>query len=470
MDQLVRTLLWTHQLEDVAKLRDQPRVLVANGMGTGKTTLAVERDLFLRKDGFSKGLPTIVVAPLATHLTWKETFDRETDLRTKVIDRKKRNVFLKTPADVFIMHYEALRLMPELQKFKTGHIIADECHRLKNRNAQQTKAARKLRTPCLTLMSGSPVTDRPQDIWQLLNLVDKKTYSSYWRFFYKFVDYTKNTVEKGGKLVEYIEVLGPADAWPETGLPAIQPFFVRRLQEDCIDIPPKLYNKLYVELTPTQKRIYEDMRLQMLSWIKNEFGEEEALPAPAVIAKLVRLQQITAGTPEFGPLDKKGNPTVKLVDPSSKVDAIMELLGDHDEHQFVIFSQFKGPLSLLKRRFESKHITYGSFTGDDNDRVRAAAKRGFIDGDRRILLSTISAGGVGVDGLQHACNNVIFIDRDWSPAINDQAEDRLHRAGQTKPVNVFDIIATGTIDFDKIRTVELKAGWVRTMLGDKDVV
>jgi SNF2 family DNA or RNA helicase len=145
----------------------------------------------------------------------------------------------------------------------------------------------------------------------------------------------------------------------------------------------------------------------------------------------------------------------------------MELLENNENEQFVIFSQFKGPLRILKQRFDSSSISYGSYTGDDHQRLREIAKREFIQGDRRCLLGTISAGGVGVDGLQHACCNVIFIDRDWSPATNSQAEARLRRGGQTRVVNVFDIMAKDTVDFDRMIRLEMKKAWLKTMLGDK---
>jgi SNF2 family DNA or RNA helicase len=475
MMQLARTPLWKHQIEDVAHLREQDKVLIANEMGTGKTLTAVERDLQLR-DLEYRG-PTLVVAPLSTHTTWLETFERESDLKVTTINRNDREGFLEVYAEVYIMHYEALRLMPWLRQFKFGHVIFDECHRLKTRTTKQTKAAKKLKPPYITMMSGSPVTDRPQDIWQILAILKPREYTSFWRFFEDYIDYKVKTIKKTDpltgktKIINYKEAVGPAEAWTTTGLPAIRHFFTRRLKVDVMpNLPPKMYSKVYVDLSAEQRRIYNEMRDDMLTWIMNSFGEEEALPAPAVIAMLQRLQMIALGTPEFGiPVTKKNGDVVtpiKLVEPSTKCDAVMEILEDNESEQFVIFSQFKGPLRILRGRFGDKGITYGSYTGDDNERFRERDKRLFISGDNRVLLGTISAGGVGVDGLQHASCNVIFMDRNWSPAINEQAEDRLHRGGQTRNVNITDIMARNTIDFDRMKQIDMKAGWVKKMLGD----
>lgn len=468
MTQLVRTPLWDFQREDVERLADEPRVLIGNEMGTGKTLTAVERDLRLREVDFSHQL-TLVVAPLNTHGSWAETFRRETGLKVKIINRKKREWFIGPKgeaADVYICHYEVLRLMPELRDFGWGHVIFDECHRLQNRKAKMTKSAKLIRTPYITAMSGSPVTTNPENIWSILNLLKPRTYTSYWAFYKRYVNYV--TVPPQG----YFKSIGPAQIWYDEGLPNLKKFFVRRLKKDVLkDLPPKVYGRIYVDLSPEQRKQYDDMKNKMIAWLETQDDTERPLPAPAVIAQLQRLQMFALGTAH---IDEKNK--VALRDPSTKVDAVIELLEDNPDEQFVIFTQFKGPLRILKRRFETHKkpdgrtpdpITYGSFTGDDHPRMRALHKREFIDGTRRVLLGTIASGGVGVDGLQHASSNVIFLDRAWSPAINEQAEDRLHRGGQRSVVNVIDVLARHTVDFQRLDRIEMKKAWIKKMLGDE---
>jgi SNF2 family DNA or RNA helicase len=472
--QLVPTPLWKHQQEVVTRFETEPRVLIGWDMGTGKTLAAVERDLRLRRDApqvvgtkdRKGGKPTLVVAPLNTHSTWSDTFKNNTGLRVRVIDRKARELFVKNnhnprlnigEADVYIMHYDVLRLMPELQGF-FGHGIFDECHKLKNRQTKQTKAAKHLDIPFLTDMSGTPVTDRPQDFWSVLNHLKPKTFRSYWKFFHRYVDYWKDPGPG------YYHVVGPAKAWSEEGLPSIRSFYSRVMKDDVLDLPPKTYSRIEVDLSPQQRKQYDQMKKDMLVWLENvhtKNGDEKPLPAAAVVAQLQRLQMFALGTAYLNDVGK-----VVLEDPSTKVDAVMEKLEDNPNEQFVIFSQFKGPLRILRERFGKGSITYGSFTGDDNPKIRERNKQRFIRGDHRVLLGTIGSGGVGVDGLQHACCTVIFLDRDWSPAVNSQAEDRLHRGGQTRTVQVIDIVARNTVDLGRLAKIELKAKWIREMLGD----
>jgi SNF2 family DNA or RNA helicase len=351
--------------------------------------------------------------------------------------------------------------MPELRGFFT-HGIFDECHRLGNRKTKQTRFAKLLQIPFLTDMSGSPATTNPENLWSILNHLKPRTYSSYWKFYERYINYIQIPP------ANYRKSLGPAQAWFDEGLPDIQDFYVRRLKSEVMAyLPPKLYGRIYVDLSDAQRRQYDDMKHKMIAWLDTQDGEKP-LPAPAVIAQLQRLQMFALGTATLNDAGK-----VILTDPSTKVDAVMELLEDNPDEQFVIFTQFKGPLRLLRRRLsehktggKSTPIPWGSFTGDDHPRMRALHKREFIDGTRRVLLGTIASGGVGVDGLQHASCNVIFLDRAWSPAINSQAEDRLHRGGQTRSVNIVDVLARDTVDFQRLDKIELKRKWLKEMLGD----
>ena len=399
---------------------------------------------------------TLVVAPLTTlESTWVYHFNELTDLKTFVVDPKERAAsfqdFVNLRGHVFMVHWEALRLMPELNSIQWLHIIADECHRMKNRKAQQTRALKTLSGMCRTAMSGTPVVNRPDELWSVLNWLYPTFYRSYWKFFNKYVDY--NTKQVHGRT--YREILGPRNP---TGLLAeIRPFYVRRRKKDVLkDLPDKYYTEIKVDLTPTQRKAYETMRKEMIAWVGNQ--QEELLAAPVVIAQLTRLQQFAVS---YADIDSDGR--VRLTEPSSKLDALMEILDD-TEDQVVVFSRFRQLVSLLARRLEDRSIPYSRITGDVPNAERAGVVQRFQRGESRVFIGTIGAGGVGIN--LHAASIVVFLDRDWSPALNLQAEDRLHRIGQKNAVQVIDIMARKTVDAGRHQKLEIKKSWIAQVLGD----
>lgn len=447
---------WDHQVEDFEKLKDQPHKLIGNGMGTGKTYLALLLDAYLRQVERNTDFKTLTIAPLNTHWDgWVKTINREMPhLRVSVIDPKNRSAFLAKDADVYLMHPEALRLMPELITFGFDHVIADECHKFKSRDRKQTKALKKIKVPYRTAMSGSPATDHPHDLWSILNWLKPNEYKSFWKFYKLAVEYEIIYPQ------QFHKVIGPSRWWTQVGLKEIEPWYVRRLIEDCMDIPEKLYDVRYVRLDGHHRRAYDQMNQEMIAWVGEH--ENEPIVAPALIAKLVRLQQLALAYLE---IDYE-NKTITMTDPSPKIDMAAEIILDNPDDQFVVFSQFKPPLRMLMRKLAAKSVIAVAFTGDESRAERQANKDAFTSKRARVLVSSIKAGGEGVDGLQHVCNNVIFLDRDWSPMINQQAEDRIRRGGQTKHTYVIDIMARNTVDAGRKQKIELKWSWIKAMLGD----
>ena len=236
--QLVNTTLWDHQTSAIERFTDEDQFLCGWEMGTGKTLFSIERDLRFR---LSHGIKqTLVVAPLATHDGWKRAWKSEApNLTVRSIDPKKRKFFYNEDAHVHIIHYEALRLMPELAGL-FEHGIFDECHRLKNRNSAQTVAAKRLGIDLLTDMSGSPVTDRPHDFWSILNHLKRSEFRSFWRFFHRMTISERPLVinPKNGKLepAKYWVTEGPSQRWIEEGLPSIAYFYDRVLARECLDL------------------------------------------------------------------------------------------------------------------------------------------------------------------------------------------------------------------------------------------
>ena len=450
------TDLFDFQQEDVEKLSGRPCRLIGSEMGTGKTYEGVALDDVA---GSSK---TLVIAPLSVLSVWDEHFKTLSSREGVVIDPKDRErsweLFKKSESGLFMVHWDVLRLMPELRATYWDHVIADEVHRAQNRKAQQTQSLKKIKASFKTGLSGTPFTNRPDQFWSVLNWLYPDEFSSYWRFYKQHVDFEIQYPQG------YHKIAGPKN---EAKLLAqISPFYTRHLKkEKCCahhpngvqpQLPAKYYTEHWVDLHPKQRRAYSDMERDMLAWV----GENEDTPlvASVVVAKLVRLAQFAVAYMEY--YDDRWH----LGEPSAKLDLVMDLILDNPEKQFVVFSQFKSAIKLLELRLRKKNVSYVILTGDTSQADRGHFVQRFQNGRAQVFAGTIQAGGVGI--TLHAASTAIFLDRTWSPAVNAQAEDRLHRIGQKDAVQIIDVMAKNTVDLGRQQQLVQKWEWIRRMLGD----
>lgn len=446
-----------------------PALADASEMGTGKTLKGVAYDLAFRAatgNGIKKPI-TLVVAPLNVGPTWVRWFKRQAPhLRIGRLDPKNRGPFVQSVRhgnlDVYIMHWDALRLMPELREVRFFHIIADEAHRASNRKAQQTRALKGLKTIHKTALSGTLSGNKPPGLWSPLNWLYPKQFTSYWRFYNAYTDF--EIVYPAG----YHKVKGVKNL--DHLMEQIQPIYTRHLKKEaCCShhpdgvmsyLPNKYYSQVWVDLAPGQRRIYDQMRKDQLAWV----GEHEDSPimASVVVAQMVRLQQFAVANAEVS----EGTGRVALTDPSSKLDALMEILSDNPDKQFVVFSQFKQLVNLAAARMAKAGISNVVLSGDTPQAVRDTIEEDFQSGKYRVFVGVIAAGGVGL--TLTAADTVIFLDRSWSPMDNAQAEDRLHRDGSERheAIHVIDIMARNTIDLGRSQDLKRKWSWIKSVLGD----
>lgn len=468
-----------------------PNVLNADDMGLGKTVQAVALDQRRRKDSIALyHRKTLVVAPLSVLSVWENHFKAwNPSLKTYTVDPKARGDFVAAAQskkyDVLICHWASLRLMPELQKVKWFHIIADEVHKAKNRKAQQTVSLKKLRAEYKTGLSGTPADNRPDDFWSVLNWLYPTTFSSYWRFFnyHCLVIYHDETGTScgcnHGHKRPYREVAGTANE--DELKKQLAPFYIRRRKEEVLkDLPDKYYSTIQVDLAPQQLRAYREMSKSMLAWVGEH--EDQPVAAPIAIAQLTRLQQFACAYGRLETSTKRrrncvaddclkagkclGHPvtSLRLSDPSSKIDAATELIANNPNEQFVVFGQSKQAINLLAERLRKANETVCLLTGDTPKSDRGTVVERFQTGKARIFAGTIAAGGEGI--TLTAASRGVFLDRTWSPSHNRQAEDRLHRIGQKNAVHITDIVARGTVDLGRLQQIRLKWAWIKAILGD----
>lgn len=487
------------QVEDVEKLAPQPFTVLANEMGTGKTVEGIALDLVRRATlqdtvDFLTRLKTLVLCPMSVLSVWEEHYaEWAPNLKVKVIDRKDRTDFEKAVRagihDVYIMHWDVVRLIDEVRKHTWFHVIADEAHRVGNKDAQVTVKSKRTPWQHLTQLTGTPCTSKPEQFWSLLNWGKPTRFRSYWRFYNHHIIYQRHDTSGDCRAVvngfqcgkehkhSFNVVLGIAHV--DELLNEIEPYYVRRLKQDVIkELPEKYYTTIKVDLSPHQRRVYNQMRDEMLAWVGEH--QDQPMAAPVAVAKLVRLQQLACAyanivtvkvkkrDKETGGWKEVEERKVQLTEPSSKIDALMEILNANADKQFVVFSQSKQVIKLLEGRLINAGITNAILTGDTPQADRGEMVKQFQMGKIRVFAGTIAAGGVGI--TLTAASTVIFLDRSWSPAINRQAEDRLHRIGQKNAVQVIDLVARNTVDLGRLQRLETSWYYIKKLLGDADAI
>jgi len=469
-----------YQIEMLEHLVHYPHVATFDEMGIGKTVECIAMDAYRRRESGIEGFRTLVVAPLTGVIDqWVSEFNKfSPELTIRRINPKKRYLLMKEEADVYVIHPEGLRLMvDELMKYDWHHLIFDEVHKIKNRKTKTFKAAKLLGKHVMykTGASGTPIENRPEEAWSIFNWLypdmksreavglahwTKKLLNSYWRFFTEYTEYYEDP-EYG-----YIKILGAKNT--DDFKVRFGPFYIRRLKREVLDLPEKVYQTYEVDLLPKQRKAYDQMKKHLVAWV----GENEDQPviAPIAIAQMIRLQQFTLGYGEIQTVTrhkqdgtKEDVSTLKLSEPSVKLDALLDILSGLGDSQAIVFSTSKQAINMAQERLEKADYTVSKVTGDITDAKRTIAIRKFQEGESQVLVSTIRAGGVGMN-LQNA-SVVIFLDRDWSPAKNQQAEDRSHRSGQENPVTIIDIQARKTIDQKKHITLQTKWKWIKDMVG-----
>jgi SNF2 family DNA or RNA helicase len=347
----------------------------------------------------------------------------------------------------------------------------DEAHRIKNREGKWTVNLKKIKSEHKHVSTGTGFINRPDEIWSLLNFIDHDNYKSYWKFRETFCweeNYSGYRVVKGIKpdkvndFRKLVRDFGPRRTLDEVMPHLLKPIFVRR----------------EVELSPVQRKMYNEIKLELRTLDKKGVP----LHSPNVLAALQRMRQICVATPEvisdeYDPVHDRRVIRVKLTEPSSKLDALMDILDDSSpENLFVVFSCFKDPLELLKARLDkhnkasagtSMEYKYIHMQENDNDQTRYQKwALDFPTGKYKIFMSTLQLGGESIN-LTPA-RYVVFLDRSWSPKDNMQAIGRIRRPGQEGQPVVINIEANKTTDQRLEQVNAIKGRWFHQIFGAED--
>lgn len=339
----------------------------------------------------------------------------------------------RTPL-ILVTHYESLAVVAGKDaKGKLGRgwdklgewdlVVADEGHRFANPKAQMTRAAKRIPSKARLVLSGSIIQNHLEELFSPLQWLFPKTYKSAWKDWNnRFLDYVENGY---GRVCVGIKPDTVEELRRELGV-----FMVYRRKEDELDMPARLDVDRRIELSPAQRKAYDQLRDECMTMLE----DGTKVKAAEGIAMLTRLRQLATG------LDLLGHE----VTDSAKLDLAVEMIEDGRDDDFVVFSWYKAAVYSLRDRLAAKGIEVFCVTGDVSHEQRDDMIARFQAGEGRVFIGTLATMGES-HNLQRA-NNAIFLDRSWNPGLNAQAEDRIYRQGQKRRVTITHIIAADTVD------------------------
>jgi SNF2 family DNA or RNA helicase len=354
-------------------------------------------------------------------------------------------------------------LVDELLKQEWDIVILDEAHRIKGRTTGWTREIRKIKAKVKHVMTGTGFINNPAEIWSLLHFLNKSEFSSYWRFREKYC--AEDAVNGFRKIVG----INPEEE--ENFKKLVRTVGPRRTKREVFkNLPEPLFSPYEVELNPIQRKMYEDIRDMLYAL------DQSGTPifAPNVLAALQRLRQVCVATPHvvkdyYDPILERRVQEIRLYEPSSKLDALMDIIDGLEwdserKDQIVVFSNFKDPIELAKKRFDKAGITYLEMTTKDNDRTRY--EKWAIEFPRKqhqVFICTLQLGSESISLT--SASTCVFLDRSWSPKDNDQGVSRVWRPGQEEVANIININAEGTVDGRILAANERKTGWFKAIFG-----
>lgn len=464
-----KTKPFGHQKEGLAKARGRKGFAFFMEMGTGKTKLAIDEAGILWTEGQIDTM--LIFAPKGVYRNWIRELGMHMAVPYTVQywesgggnkDKQRRLDALLTPDKtclrVLVMNIEAIQTKGVATNYahkfvESGrcYINIDESTTIKNPTSSRTKEAIALGRKCAyrRVSSGSPSPNSPLDLFSQFDFLGEGMIGtrSYFNFRARYAVMQQKNF--GGRKVQV--VVGYRNVADLNKYVTEHSF--RKLKEECMDLPPKVYRSLDVELTEEQSRLYAAMRDEAFAEFEGGFSSSQN-----AITTLMRLQQILCGHIR----DADGN--LHRVS-SNRISTIMDDL-EGVSGACIIWSRFRPEVADI---YEALRENYGEssvaqYHGGNTDTREAEAQR-YIDDDRcRFMVSTQQSGGYGNTWLKGV--NVYYASNSFHLDHRLQSEDRPHRGGQTQKCVYTDLIARGTLDDKLIKSLRAKINIAETIMGD----
>jgi SWI/SNF-related matrix-associated actin-dependent regulator 1 of chromatin subfamily A len=421
-----------HQKEAIQKLVENKKFILADDMGLGKTTSTIIAAL----EANSKKV--LIICPATLKINWKREIENYSDKSIYIAEGKNFN----TDADYVIINYDIIKNFhdpkkkddSEILKANFDLVIVDEAHYIKNGQAQRTKLINDLvkTVDRLWLLTGTPMTSRPMDYFNLLSLVDSPVSKNWMAYAIRYCQGYQFNV--GGRKVWNITGASNLDELRERTAATI----LRRLKENVLDLPDKIITPVYLRL---KSKNYEEVMGEYYDWYDKNPDESKSLTVQ--FSKLTKVRQIIA--------DEKISQTIEIA------ENIIE-----QDKKVIIFCNFTDSLNKIIEHFGKSAV---KLDGSMSKPERQRSVDEFQENPKvKVFVGNIKAAGVGI--TLTSAEAVIMNDLSFLPSDHAQAEDRAYRYGQKNNVLVYYPIFENTIEGVIYDILNNKKQVIATVMGD----
>lgn len=432
--------------------------ILADDMGLGKTIqmITLFQRIYIDEAGKESAekekRPSLVVCPSSLIYNWEHEIARfAPELTTAVIAgnglERKKMLREKPDAQIWITSYDLLRRdVGQYTEYEFRLQVLDEAQYIKNQGTQNARAVKKIHAVRRFALTGTPVENRLGELWSIFDYLMPGFLYSYNRFHSVFeIPLVKDQDER---VVTRLHNM-------------ISPFILRRLKKEVLtELPDKCDTVLYPALEGEQKKLYTACAYKLKKDLEHETEDSFRKNRTTILSNLTRLREICCAPSLV---------YTNYTSANSKMEALMELVRSclDGGHRILIFSQFTRMLDLIEKQLEQEAIPCFTLTGQTGKRERQQLVERFGEGEVPVFLISLKAGGTGLNLTQ--ADTVIHYDPWWNVAAQNQATDRAHRIGQTKEVNVYRLIAAGTIEENILKLQEAKQSLVDQVLSGNQV-
>ena len=421
-------------------------------MGLGKTVQAIGVAELLRKEGLVTSV--LVLAPTSLKYQWKCEIEKFTgDAEVVIVEGthlKRRELYDGAGTYKIVSYNSACNDIKILGKLECDLLIMDEVQRLKNWNTQISKAARRIESDYSVILSGTPLENKLEELYSIVEFADQYALSPYYKFRNDCI-----LTDDTGKVLGYQNLNAVGDR--------LKDILIRRRKKDVnLQLPERMDKTVFVPMTKEQMGIHDEFRnvvaRLVLKWQRMHFLSET--DRRRLMLSLSQMRMVCDST---FILDQKIRNDTKV---EEAMNIISDIIDGSEDGKVVVFSSWERMTRLLAQELENRGIGYENLHGG----VPSAKRKNMVSNftelpQSRVFLST-DAGSTGLN-LQ-AASTIINLDLPWNPAVLEQRIARIYRIGQQRNIQVINLVAAHTIEESMIGKLKFKTSLFEGVLDGGD--